>query len=225
MSRPIRTLIQKALQQTCPIRAFFGFDEIDEIIRHKKEGIPFLYSDHAYFNRGYDNHNFRCVYNDIHLTRLLDVDKPRFGIPATAKWRQGENVIFIPGASNPLRFLGDAGWNDKAIAVLSRSKRNIVVKAKKDGKLKEHLKNAWCLVTHSSVAGVEAAVHGIPVFGPQTSPSYPVSNGDISDLENPVFPDREPWLRSLTYAQYTLDEMKDGTAWSMVNEHQHLRRA
>lgn len=218
-------MIRDAMQAHCPVRVFFGFDEFDELIRHKKEKIPFLYGDHAYFNRGYDSFNFRWILNDIHLTRLLDVSAPRFRLPHAAHWRRGENIIFIPGAKNPLSFHKQYEWNDTTLAILARTKRSVVVKAKKDGKLGDYLKHAWCLVSHSSVAGVEAALSGVSVFGPATSPAYPVSNPNLADLENPLCPDREPWLRSLTYAQFHLEEVKNGLAWEIINEHQHLRRA
>jgi hypothetical protein len=71
------------------------------------------------------------------------------------------------------------------------------------------------------VAGVEAACLGFPVFGPETSPAYPVS-GSLDDIENPVRPDREPWLRTLAYSQFTTAEIANGTAWQIIKETERL---
>ena len=102
----IRFQIRDALQKHSPIRCFFGFDELDELVKYKKKCEPFLYSDHAYFDRGYTTGNFRVIYNGIHRTNLLDVPNDRrnkFKI-RLIKWNHGEKILFIPAPKNPLIF-------------------------------------------------------------------------------------------------------------------------
>lgn len=74
------------------------------------------------------------------------------------------------------------------------------------------LKDAWALVTHSSNVAVDAVLAGIPVFVQPGSPAEPVGRVDL-DIEHPATPDRVHWLQSLACQQFTLDEMRDGTAY------------
>lgn len=211
------------MQKTCPVRVFFGFDELEDLVKLKNSNTPFLFLDHAYWKRGYNLNNYRAIYNGVHLTRLLDVDKARKGTPRLNGWRRGERIIFIPGARNILKYHGQQDWDRSALAKLAPSNRKIFIKSKDDGSMFDACKDAWCVVSHSSVAGVEAALLGIPVFAPDTSPAFPIANPNLDDIENPLTPDRERWINSLSYAQFHLDEIKDGSAWKIIDEHQHIR--
>jgi hypothetical protein len=35
----------------------------------------------------------------------------------------------------------------------------------------------------------------------------------LSEIENPAYPDREPWLWALAYKQWTLREVASGAPW------------
>jgi hypothetical protein len=39
---------------------------------------------------------------------------------------------------------------------------------------------------------------------------------DFSQVENPVYPDRERWLHSLAYCQFNEAELVDGTLWRLI---------
>ena len=218
--KSVREVIASTMQAHTKIKVFFGFDKIDEIKRMNKAKEPFVYMDHAYFKRGYHYENYRVCWCDVHQRTLLDVPgdrKEKFGIAGKLRdWKQGDKVILIPAAPNPESFYQESGWTDRTRQTLSRfTDREIVVKHKGDGNLREHLLKAWCVVSHSSVAGVEAATWGVPVFGPDTSPATPVGLQDLSKLEQPIFPDREQWIRTLTYSQFHISEMKSGEAWDI----------
>jgi hypothetical protein len=80
--------------------------------------------------------------------------------------------------------------------------------------LSDDLQNAWAVVTYNSNSGVEALVAGVPVFAfDEGSMVWPVCNKSLSAIESPCLPDRQQWLNDLSYAQWTLDEMKEGRAW------------
>ena len=43
---------------------------------------------------------------------------------------------------------------------------------------------------------------------------------DLSKINEPWFPDEEliyKWLCHLSYCQFSIDEIKDGTAWNILN--------
>ena len=83
-------------------------------------------------------------------------------------------------------------------------------------KLHEDLKGAHCLVTHGSNAAVEAVIMGCPVFVHQDSAASLVGRCDLARIEEPIYPDRQPWLNSLAYAQFSESELVDGTLWRLI---------
>ena len=221
-TNPQRESIRKKIK--CDVPVFFGYDEKDEIEQCKKKGQPFLYVDHAYFDRGYKAGNFRAIYNTIHRTSVLDVPgdrRQKFSVKLR-EWRGGDFILIIPAPVNPLWFHKEPRWNEEVIERLCKiTNREIRIKSDKSNGLGDSIKKCFALVTHSSVAGVEAACAGVRVCGPKTSPAYPVGV-DIQDIENPIEPDREAWVNSLTYSQFTEAELYDGSAWQIIKETERL---
>lgn len=83
--------------------------------------------------------------------------------------------------------------------------------------LGEALKNAWCLVTHSSNAAVEAAMVGVPVFCEPVCGAAMVGCTDFTKIETPIYPDnREEWIASLMWQQFSLNEFRSGLAWQTL---------
>lgn len=208
------------MQKHCPFRVFFGFDELEELKATRERGDPYLFMDHAYFHRGYRQDGyFRAIYNGIHQTHVLDVPGDRLKTFRVKRydWKEGrEHVVFIPAPKNIEKLFGP--WNETALQrIAAATDRPIKIKAKTDGGLGDFLHKCWGLVTHSSVAGVEAACMGFPVFGPETSPAFPIS-ASIDDIETPIRPDRDPWLKTLAYSQFTTQEIFSGSAWRIIKE-------
>lgn len=104
-------------------------------------------------------------------------------------------------------------WVEKTVALARETGRKVIVR-QKDAKhsLYQDIRNAHCLITHGSVAAVEAVIMGCPVFVDKTSAAASVGKTDF-DLENPVRPDRMQWLHSLANSQYTLREILAGDCW------------
>jgi len=212
--------ISIAAMTKAPIRVFFGYDFKDELLRMKQANEPFLYLDHAYFDRGYDKLNFRAIYSGIHQTNILNVDdnrRKKFNIKLK-DWKNGSKILLIPAAKNPLDYHNEQGWNEKVVKeLMGLTKREILVKAKKTNGLGDALNDVYCLVSHTSVAAVESVINGVPVAVSVHNPAYQVGT-DVSKVNNPVTPDRENWLNSLSYSQFTLEELKSGTAWQIIKE-------
>jgi len=79
----------------------------------------------------------------------------------------------------------------------------------------------FCTITFASVAGLHSVMAGVPaiVLGPSAG-DY-LSNKNISDIENPYFPDGDKireHLFFLTQCQFNIEEIKNGTAWWYINE-------
>ena len=217
---PWRSWIAANLRPRRKLFAGLSDQTLYEWIRGKRD---FLYIDHGYWNRGY---SFRVIVGATHLAHLLDragdriSTNPVRGVPTTpviAPWKReiqgGGQIVVIPPSevvSDLFRIPGGPrGWMDDMTRQLRKyTKREIKFKKSKSPPLAEYCHGAHAVVTFGSVAGVEAAIMGYPVFSGPICPTLPISAGTIENIESPVYPDREPWLRSLSYAQYTFDELE-----------------
>jgi hypothetical protein len=78
------------------------------------------------------------------------------------------------------------------------------------------------LVTFNSVAAVESIFAGVPAF--VMAPSHvaePVASKDLSCIESPVWAEKDTldaWCHSRDYGQYHVRELRDGTAFRMMQE-------
>ncbi len=85
------------------------------------------------------------------------------------------------------------------------------------------LPKAHALVTHGSHAAIDAILAGVPAIVLGDGAARPVAGTDLEELRNEslVFPDREKrfaWLAAISYWQYTVSEMVDGTMWRFLRD-------
>jgi hypothetical protein len=80
--------------------------------------------------------------------------------------------------------------------------------------------DAHCVINYNSSPAVAAAIEGIPtiVLDPARSQAAEVSHHRLAEIENLKEFDRETWIHKMAQMHWTLDELKDGTAW------RHLRK-
>jgi hypothetical protein len=72
------------------------------------------------------------------------------------------------------------------------------------------------LVTHGSNAAVEAVIMGCPVIVDRSSAAALVGLTDLAEVERPLYPERQPWVNALAYAQFDERELVDGTLWRLI---------
>lgn len=79
---------------------------------------------------------------------------------------------------------------------------------------------AHCVINFNSSPTVAAAIEGIPsiVLDPARSQAAEVTHHSLSEIEKLKSFDRELWVQKMAQMHWTLDELKDGTAW------RHLRQ-
>lgn len=210
---------------TSPVQfpIFWGFDEptFGKVMKLMQERKPFLHLDHAYFKRGYEHGNVRVNFGHFHQTRLLDVPEDRVTLARKRlePWRKsGSHVVIVSPSERICRLLSQLrgipgnskDWCRMAESDVKRYTDRPVIVKDKGGSFLDAIRNAWAVVSLSSVAEVEAVVHGVPVFVSQDSPAYPMT-GELKDIEKPSYPDRDIWLRTLSYSQFHLSELSDGT--------------
>ena len=90
-------------------------------------------------------------------------------------------------------------------------------------RLVDDFKNAWATVVYNSSPSVASAIEGIPIFltdsHPEYSQSQDVANFDLSKIENPNMPDRQPWIEKLSMCHWNFDELKSGEAWQFFKRY------
>lgn len=187
-------------------------------------GAPFWYMDSSYI------HGTRQRHIRVERGRFWPVLEPRKMLRAERMgarlqpWRHdGKHVLFcLHGRKFGMPWGIDiAEWQERAEATIrAATDRPIVIRPKlmkQPVALADDLADAWCLVTHSSTAAVTAAMLGVPVFCEPTCAAAAVGCTDLSQIERPVRPDREGWIASLAWHQWSVDELRSGVAWKHLS--------
>lgn len=173
--------------------------------------------------RGENGGYYRWHLNSFQMQAIRNVPGDRWdalGIPI-APWRKGGRhiVIAAPSRTYCRSHTGAENWIADTIDALARvTDRQIVIRDKESKRpLQADLAGAHALVTHGSVAAVEAVLLGCPVFVHPDSAAALVGHTDLNRIEEPAYPDREAWARSLAYCQFNETELVDGTLWRLIN--------
>jgi hypothetical protein len=187
---------QKHLKSSLPVCIGLATSDVGSRI-----GTDFIYVDRGYWDR---SERFRIVRGGIHLTTLLDRPGDRLTYSEMRPWRsRGCFVVVIP--PSPWQCRQIPGASEWLANLKLETDREVRVKHDKQLPFAEYLLGAHCVVSYGSVAAVKAAMWGYPVLSGPHCPATPIC---CEDLEHPVLKDREPWLRSLSYAQWTQEELK-----------------
>jgi hypothetical protein len=173
--------------------------------------------------RGENGGYYRWHCNSFQLQKIRDVPEDRWTSMRTdvLPWKRGGRHIVIAAPSRTYaRFHRIESWIADTIDALARvTDRQLVIRDKehvRNRPLQRDLEGAHALVTHGSIAAVEAVICGCPVFVHPDSAAALVGQTDLSKIEKPMFPEREQWLRSLAYSQFSEPELVDGTLWRLM---------
>lgn len=188
-----------------------------------RKGRTFVYWDRGYINRGgitwmkrRGPEYFRWHVNRYQMGGIIP-DAPGLRLDRMMirlqPWRRGGLRIVI-AAPSPYyeKFHRLEGWTVRTREDAKRTGRPVYIRQKSSRiPLDRDLLNAHCLITHGSVAAIEAVVWGCPVIVDPSSAAAPVGRTSCDDIENLVMPDRTAWLRSIAASQFSLGEIADGT--------------
>lgn len=78
----------------------------------------------------------------------------------------------------------------------------------------------FATVCFNSIAALESVLYGIPAFIQVPCVASPLASNDLSKLLTPFRPDPttiKDVCYNLSYGQFTVDEMANGTAWKILN--------
>lgn len=196
--------------------------------------LPFLFMDSGYTNfleTGKLWH--RLVQNHIHQDRFRGrFDDKRMNIfkSLPEPWRtEGADIIIIEPSSIQCKLfdIDIEHWRNWVKSQLQHhltTDKQIVFREKVDKKIREnfyqHLQNedVYCVVHYNSSAAIEALWAGVPVITLGKHISSPVSATELDQINDLPRPDLERWLKRLSYSQYTIEEIADGTARKILEE-------
>ena len=205
------------------------------IERWQASGKTWIYWDRGYLRRvfatwlpkgsdmGIAGGYYRWHVNTPQMREVHDVPDDRWKFLRLDKevkpWRKsGRHIVVADTLPDYWNLFSDPEWTRRTVDLLKQhTDRKIIVRDKESKvPLADELKDAHCLVAHGSIAAVEAVVMGCPVFVNDISAAALMGQTDFSDIENPVYPDREKWLHSLAYCQFNESELVDGTLWRLI---------
>jgi len=148
--------------------------------------------------------------------------------------RNGKSILLVVPSEKPCKFYGIKSheWINGTIDTLKKyTDRPIVVRNKAPIRTERAAvytiydqmdEDIFAVVTYNSIAATEAVAYGIPAFSLAPNAASAVCSDDLSKIETPFYPDRElvhKWCCHLSYGQFHVDELTDGTAWRILNEH------
>lgn len=221
------------------------------IMKHKiikqcwADGRPFRYMDSGYLgNRpSYQNphgwkHWHRIVPNNLQHDTVIHRPSDRWnrlGLEVSNR-RRGSTILIVAPDDKPCKFYNiDLNtWLEETMATIKQhTDRPIVVrernKSRTDRKINrvEHaLTDVHAVVTFNSIAGTEAILAGVPVFAlAPSNAARPVSNTELSQIDNPWWPDQEQileWAYHLAYGQFHIDEFRNGSAERILRETEEI---
>ena len=202
-----------------------------------KDRRTFYYMDTGYFgNTGSYKEWHRIVRNGLQHSEIIPRPADRFQKfgKKFQPWRRGgRNILIAMPDDKPCKFYGidRDTWLQETVSTLKQhTDRPIIVRErapKRSDRLSDTLeqalnKDVFALVTFNSIAAVDSIFAGIPAFTlAPTHAASPVSLDDLSRIETPYYPDKDKvyaWACHLAYGQYHVNELKNGTAWRMINE-------
>ena len=197
-------------------------------------GRDFYYIDTGYFGNGKKKLYHRITRNDVQWFGPV-VERPGDRLKTTGvkpcKMTPGTNILIAPPSQKLLNnydiILED--WLANVQEEIKRhSDRPVVIRTKQgrstrvnDDTMEMALaQDVHCLVTFSSIAAGEALLYGKPAITLGPNAAAPLCSQSISEIETPHIPNRdevEAWARHMAYCQFTEVEMRDGTAWRILN--------
>ena len=211
--------------------------------QQRKNNLDVVVLETGYINRGDgENHHYAAGFNGLNGRadfRNADMPDDRaillrrdYGL-RLLRWREKGRHILLCGQvpwDASVDHSDHIKWLAETVAELRRRapKRKIrfrphpMVKLKQiegceysEGPVWQDLQDAHAVVTFNSNMGVDATIYGVPaICVDEGSMVWNLCSRLLAEIENPMMLDRESWVNSIAYTQWTLDEMRGGATWS-----------
>lgn len=211
----------------------------------KQYDIDYYYIDHAYFFKSKHNNHpsfndrfYRITKNNENINYLTNDKMNNFikdrvtsfkritSLSYNPYKKRGDNILVCPPSEFVSRYYKLQSvdhWINKTIEEIKKySDRPIVIRHKKTERtLEQDLSNAHCIISFQSTAAIQAILKGIPSISDKCSCVYPISETDISkieQLENLKEEDVNNLIENLLSNQFSLKEIKEGFAFKQIQK-------
>jgi hypothetical protein len=239
-----------SLSQSCPIEIadelskekifFIGgpTTSLDLIYQLRENKISFINIDKGYFRNRKSNSHWRMSFNSFQQTKIFEVPADRlennFGISIKDWKKHGSYILILVPNPRPLMYyVGTEDIVNWALEIknklLNFTDRKIFIRFKNSttkglDPLSKYLEDCYAVVTLQSLGCVESIIKGVPVIAlAEDSCANSLCTNKLEDIENLNYPDnRYEWLKSLSYGQFTTEEMRSGYAIRIIEELYHL---
>lgn len=232
------TTYNKVAEDMTPV-VFRGITKAKHMRACEAKGRDYYYIDTGYFGNVRKKLYHRITKNAMQNIGPV-IQRPFDRLEATGwrrkKFRPGRDILLCPPSEKAMQAFGlnlDQ-WMQETIATIKQhTDRPIVIRKK--GSRRERTstdtmeialsKDVHCLVTFNSIAATEALLLGKPAFTLGPNAAHTLCHKDLALIESPYIPsaeELEAWAAHLAYCQFTEAEMRDGTAWQILNENSNL---
>ena len=226
------TTWSKSEQSMVPV-ILRGITKRKEINACRAAGRDFYYIDTGYFGNGKKKTYHRVTRNDVQNFGPI-IDRPRDRLAVTGfqpcKFKRGSKILLAPPSQKLLNLydIDLEQWLTNVLAEIhARTDREVVVRRKpgrtartSDDSMAHALsQDIHCLVTFSSIAAGEALLNGKPAItlGPNAAAALCSQTLDaINEPYVPTLDEVEAWAAHIAYCQFTEAEMRNGTAWRIL---------
>jgi len=210
-----------------------GITKRKEMNACRAAGRDFYYIDTGYFGNGKKKTFHRVTRNDVQNFGPI-IERPRDRLSATGfqpcKFKRGSKILLAPPSQKLLNLydIDLEQWLTNVLAEIhARTDREVVVRRKPgrtarttDDSMAHALsQDIHCLVTFSSIAAGEALLNGKPAItlGPNAAAALCSQTLDaINEPYVPTLDEVEAWAAHIAYCQFNEAEMRNGTAWRIL---------
>lgn len=210
-----------------------GITKRKEMNACKQSGRDFYYIDTGYFGNGKKKTFHRITKNDVQNFGPI-INRPRDRLAATGfrprKFYRGSKILLAPPSQKLLNLynIDLETWLDDVLKELAgKTDREVIVRRKpsrtartsNDSMAAALEQDIHCLVTFSSIAAGEALLNGKPAITLGPNAAAALCSQSLDDINTPYVPtldEVEHWAAHISYCQFTEAEMRDGTAWAIL---------
>jgi hypothetical protein len=226
------TTWSKSEQSMIPV-ILRGITKRKEMNVCRAAGRDFYYIDTGYFGNGKKKTFHRVTKNDVQNFGPI-IDRPRDRLAVTGfqpcKFKRGSKILLAPPSQKLLNLydIDLEQWLTNVLAEIhARTDREVVIRRKPgrtartsdDSMVHALNQDIHCLITFSSIAAGEALLNGKPAItlGPNAAAALCSQTLDaINEPYIPTLDEVEAWAAHMAYCQFTEAEMRNGTAWRIL---------
>jgi len=217
-------------KEDCLIRNTVGNESL--LVSKIDNKYPFWFIDSGYTNFLEPNKKWhRLVRSHLHYGTMFEAPVDRLGSFKSfpQPWRiNGDKILIVePGAFAASIFHVDLKtWKYKVESELRKyTDKKIVFREKAPKDIRTSLykelcdDDYYCVININSNAATESIWAGIPAITLDKHITNPVTRNRLEDINDLLRPNLALWLCSLSYSQFTYDELVNGTAARIIKKY------